>query len=110
RHAAARPPVNSTYELVQRFLLIGSDILVMRPSNTPISPQVSKPRPVARAEFVSEMTQPAMSPTIVVAIAGVVLSNPSGSQRPPFQRCAPKIVRSSHAPMLPSGERSPEIG
>src|SRR5205085_11665953 len=84
RHVAsathAKPAVKRTYELVQRFLLIGKT--QSQNFATTIASDPAPYKPTTRStsgRFLSVIHSPARMPRSAVAIAGRVESGPSGS-------------------------------
>ena len=74
------PPMNRLNELVQSFLLIGSQVLQMSPTAMRMLPaRYSHVVRSDRSRFNFRMC-PAMTPSSAVAIEGKVLMRPSGSQ------------------------------
>ena len=73
--ASAKPPLHSTNDDVQSCLLSGSTTTASAPSAS-----ASQPRPATGDAAGPRRNQsPARTPSSVVAIAGSVLSSPSGS-------------------------------
>ena len=75
---AARPALKSANELVHRFLLIGNTRLHANPASMAANP-ASHSVSVRRCAPGSFSHVPAKTPASAVAIAGTVLSTPSGS-------------------------------
>src|SRR5262245_44493952 len=105
RMMQAKPLVNSTYELVHRFLLIGKDRSQTRPSANAMPPSAIRIITFCEELLWPVSRTPAATPEIADAIAGIVPSRPSGSQVFDCRhRCgSPRIVLSSQAPMFPEG-------
>src|ERR1035437_385148 len=80
RQISAHPPVNSTYELVHRFLLIENQTLQTSPAISPAAPRASIPTIFCFRLWIEPSHSPVRTPHSVVAIAGKVLSTPSGSR------------------------------
>src|SRR5262245_20912603 len=79
RTCAARPAVNKAYELVHRFLLMGSARAHSSPTPVVAAPAAHSHH--ARSAPPRSFSQsPAKTPQSAVAIAGTVLNSPSGSQ------------------------------
>src|ERR687895_80671 len=76
----AIPAVKRTYELVQMALLIGKDQFHMSPTIMPSAPAAKRPWGRRGGGGAPPPPPPAITPSIVVPIAGSVDSNPSGSQ------------------------------
>src|SRR6185295_2163682 len=77
---AARPAVKSTYELVQRLLLIGKVQFHISPAIISSAPPAKRPlMRSGRARF-CDSHQPAMLPSSAVPTAPAVERTPSGSQ------------------------------
>src|SRR5215469_3192828 len=79
RVSAPRPAVNSTNELVHRFLLIGKTHPHALPAAATIAPTASRPTSRSLSDRSLRIHRPAMTPNSVVAMAGTVESGPSGS-------------------------------
>ena len=101
--------MNTTYELVHRFLLMGNTPSQASPSSTPAAPPASIPAALRAGDRADRSQRPASTPSSTVATAGRVLGSPSGSQVPDdFHRCAvPSTARSTYAARLESGARLP---
>src|SRR6476619_7389674 len=78
--SAAIPALNSTYELVQRLLLMGNDQFHIRPTIIASAPTADRPASRSESGRRSPIQRPARLPSITVPIAGTVDSTPSGSQ------------------------------
>src|SRR5436305_15235060 len=80
RRTQAKPAVKTTYELVQRFLLIGKSQLQSEPANMAIVPAPKSPAMRSMSGFsLRAIHSPASTPNSAVATAGSVESAPSGS-------------------------------
>src|SRR5215208_1866486 len=103
--SAASPPVNSTYELVQRLLLIGNTQFHMSPAIIASAPVAERPARRSESGRRSPIQRPARLPSITVPTAGTVESTPSGSQvtleahrwLPSPQRLQSRTTRSTQA-------------
>jgi hypothetical protein len=71
--------VKSTYELVHKALLIGKNKFHAQPTATQTAPATNIPAVLSIRDFSVRSHCPVNTPIIAVAIAGMVLSNPSGS-------------------------------
>src|ERR1019366_9225053 len=100
RPIAAPPPVSSTYELVQRFLLIGKLTPHSIPAPNSTTPAPASARTLRTGAADDCIHTPASAPRSVVATAGAELRRPSGSQSR-RQRWPPNSARSTRAPMSP---------
>src|SRR5881628_2219718 len=90
RLRAAIPAVKTTYELVQRLLLIGKTQCHMSATIIMIDPAADIPASRSVSGRRSAIHRPAMLPSMAVQIAGTVLRTPSGSQvTPDTQRWLP---------------------
>ena len=96
RKTSAKPPLKSTNELVQRFLLIGNQMFQTSPATKPQNSCEQHHDRFHCRGFRERSQWPVSTPSKVVAIAGMVLRIPSGS-RVPSKRCPMKSLRSSHA-------------
>src|SRR5215203_5739582 len=111
RTSAASPPVNRTYELVQRLLLIGNDQPHIEPAIIASAPAAERPARRSVSGRRSPIQRPARLPSIAVAIAGMVDRTPSGSQvtlepqmwLPSPHRLQSSTVRSTHAAIVRDG-------
>ena len=80
RATAPIPAVNNTYELLQMLLLIGKPQFQTNPNIIVIAPTANKAASRSEsARSVRAIQRPANVPSIIVPIAGIVLSSPSGS-------------------------------
>src|SRR5688572_8645042 len=96
RATAAMPAVKSTYELVQRLLLIGNDQLHIRPTIIAILPTANMPANRSLNGRGTLIHRPQMMPSITVPTAGIVENGPSGSHvRLLVQRWLPYLPQSS---------------
>src|SRR5947209_11099140 len=103
----AMPVVKTTYELVQRDLLIGNHEFQIQPTTTAHAPAKNIPPTFSSCVRRERSQCPVKTPVKVVAIAGIVLNNPSGSKTfPCFQMCGPNNQRSTCAARFPSLLRS----
>src|SRR5688500_9175038 len=108
RHAPstrqARPAVNTVYELVQMFLLIGKNQPQNEPAAAPNAPNANSPAMRSSNGRDEPIQRPAKVPSIAVTIAGSVESGPSGSHV--FvcaQRWPSRSRRSTYAARVDSG-------
>src|SRR3954451_1052622 len=77
----AKPAVKRTYELVQRFLLIGKTQSQNFPATIASEPAPYSPTTRSTSgRRLSVIHSPARMPRSAVAMAGIVESGPSGSQ------------------------------
>src|SRR5271156_6147731 len=81
RKTSAKPPLKSTNELVQRFLLMGNQMFHTSPANKPQTPASSITIAFFAGDFCERSQWPVSTPSSVVAIAGMVLRIPSGVAR-----------------------------
>src|SRR5438874_5699111 len=102
----AKPAVKTTYELVQRFLLIGKTQSQDFPTIIASDPAPYKPTTRSTSgRCLSVIHWPARMPRSAVAIAGIVESGPSGSHVFVLTQMwfVPRISRSLHAASVLSG-------
>src|SRR5688572_8006832 len=97
-----------TYELVQRLLLIGKMTSHATPTAIAAAPARASSAALRAGAALLPIQRPATMPSSVVAMAGNVLSSPSGSHLG-FQRWPDISARSMNAPRFPSGDRSPAV-
>ena len=88
--------MNSTKELVQRFLLIGNHRFQSKPADRLTMPIKSIPHALAANDFIERSQWPVNTPASVVPIAGIVCRMPSGS-RVPLYKWPMNSLRSNQA-------------
>src|ERR1700722_7821181 len=97
-----QPAANSTYELVQSFLLMGNQTFQMLPNNKPVIEAASRPPALLDRDFGRRSQMPASTPNKMVPTAGISLSSPSGSRTPSYRRPG-RSLRSRYATQFRSG-------